>query len=63
VPEFASAHAVLQCLLPSAGAQLQAGCAHFVVGVIEVLLTGFLNFVQKSLVIQALSSQGFGTVS
>ena len=38
VPALASAHAVLQCLLPSAGAQLQAGCAHFLVGVIKVLL-------------------------
>jgi hypothetical protein len=26
---FASAQAVLQCLVPSAGTQLQAGCAHF----------------------------------
>ena len=33
VAAFASAQAVLQCLLPSADAQLQAGCAHFVVGV------------------------------
>ena len=43
VPELASAHAVPQCLLPSAAAQLQAGCAHFVVGVIEVLLRHLLR--------------------
>jgi hypothetical protein len=62
VPTPASAHAVLQCLLPSAGAQLQAGCAHFVVGVIEVLLR-LMNFVGKSLILQHFSSQGFRTMS
>jgi hypothetical protein len=39
---------MLQCLLPSAGAQLQAGCAHFVVGVIEVLLTSNAFRAEKS---------------